>query len=122
MIEHSLIFEHPLTQILAFPAIAVLSGSLVLDASRNRKWISILPLRFLGRYSYGMYIWHLTVISVAGKFVQSHYPRTFPTSSLFCYALFIAAVLAIAVVVALISWYVIEQPFLGKGTDPIRRR
>ena len=112
VMQHALSFERPMTQLLAFPAIAIISGGLVLDASRNSRWISALPLQFVGRYSYGMYIWHLVVISVVGHIFAADLPGMIPTSSTPSYLAFVVAVLAGTVAVALVSWYVIEQPFL----------
>jgi peptidoglycan/LPS O-acetylase OafA/YrhL len=112
VVEHALDFRRPLTQILAFPAIAILSGALVLEASRNRRWFSALPLQFLGKYSYGMYIWHIAVMTVVVSAFRVLLPMVVVSSSLVTYTVFIVLVLASTIVVSLLSWYVIEQPFL----------
>ncbi len=112
VVEHVLDYRRPLTQILAFPAIAVLSGALVLEASRERDWFSFLPLQFLGRYSYGMYIWHIAVMTVVVNAIHAQLPRIEVSSSLFFFSLFAIMVLAGTVAVSLLSWYLIENPFL----------
>lgn len=112
LIQHALDFRRSLTQVLAFPAIAIFSGAFVLDAARNRRWLSALPLRFFGRYSYGMYIWHIAVLTVVANAFHDHFPSMLPTSSLGNYALYVVVAMATTVGVALLSWYLIEQPFL----------
>ena len=70
--------------------------------------ISIAPMRFLGRISYSLYLWHWPLI----VFAAALYPRAiteFTTR---------AAIFALTIVVATISFYLIEQPFRRKSFSP----
>ncbi len=107
------------TELLGFPALALLGGVAIAGAVtapagswRGRLW-SQPALRFFGRYSYGLYVWHQLAIWVFGLYVLplnrlpviagSHLPGN---------ALFVVLSFAVSVVVALASWYLLENPFL----------
>lgn len=94
-------------------AFAVLLASAV-DA---RRWIlarmlSSSPLRFFGRYSYSIYIFHLAIIVGLGGALRRVFPNIF---------LFGLGALGVSVVVALLSWNIVEHPFL-KLKDRFRSR
>lgn len=86
-LAHAWDYERPAMQLLGYPAIAVLSGALVW----NNRWFANPVLRFFGRYSYGMYVWHWLVL----RYVHGALPA-----------------LAVTTAVALLSWYALEQPVL----------
>ncbi len=100
------------TQLFGFPAIALLSGLLVFLVIQSQSLLTSRTLRFLGRYSYGMYIWHFVVLHVLMDRTKLLAPRRIGGSYLPYDALAIAEVLVGTVLVALVSWYVIEKPFL----------
>jgi peptidoglycan/LPS O-acetylase OafA/YrhL len=110
--EHTLDFQGPLTQLLALPAIAVMSGLLVLKASESTTWIGTRILRFFGRYSYGMYIWHVAVISIVYACFSSTIHQQDSPLAVLSFALLFLLVLAATTVTALVSWHMIEAPFL----------
>ena len=112
LIEHTLDPQRPLAQIVALPAIAVLSGALVLHAKRSRGFLDSPALRFVGRYSYGMYIWHATVITAVALYAPTFFRRLGPSQSLLYYFGSLTAVVALTILVALCSWYLIERPFV----------
>ena len=110
--EHTLDFQRPMAQLLALPAIAVLSGMLVLKASESPTWTATRTLRFFGRYSYGMYIWHVSVISIVYAFFNSEIREQNSAMAVLSFALLFLLVMAATTVTALASWHIIEAPFL----------
>ncbi len=67
---------------------------------RGRRVLSFAPLRVVGRVSYGLYLWHLLAFVLARQMRTSHS------------ALRMASGLALAATATVVSWYVIERPFL----------
>jgi len=112
IIEHTLDFQQPLTQLIGYSAIAALSGWLVLYAVGSHGWLTIKPLRFIGKYSYAMYIWHGLVIGLVARTTRLGGLQLNWASSLSSYALFVTVVIVGTIGVALLSWAVIERPFL----------
>ena len=112
IIEHTLDPQRPLAQIVALPAIALLSGMLVLHARRSRGFLDSSALRFVGRYSYGMYIWHATVITAVALYAPPVLLRIGASQTLLYYFSSLAAVVAATILIALCSWYLIERPFV----------
>ncbi|MDB4915259.1 MAG: acyltransferase [Gemmatimonadetes bacterium] len=102
----------PVTQLFGLPAIAIVSGLLVLLVVQSRTLLTNRPLRFLGRYSYGMYIWHFLVLHVILERTSVFVPWRVGGSYFLYYAEAVAAVLAATILVALVSWIAIERPFL----------
>jgi peptidoglycan/LPS O-acetylase OafA/YrhL len=102
----------PVTQLYAFPAIAVLCAFLVLGATGPATVFAWAPLRFFGRYSYGMYIWHLAVKRVLDARTDWLAPRLVGGSFLVSDVASLAVLIGVTTLVALVSWHVIERPFL----------
>lgn len=111
--EHRLDFHRPLTQLFAYPAIAILSGALVLTACESPRWFSSRGLQFAGRYSYGMYIWHPSVATALLTYSSLASSGVIAGSYLPSYVLSYVALLTASIGVALLSWYAIERPFLS---------
>jgi peptidoglycan/LPS O-acetylase OafA/YrhL len=65
------------------------------------KWLEIAPLRFAGTISYSLYLYHPVAIAWVG--------RTIPTAR---WAVQLSASLFLAIGTAVVSYYVIERPFL----------
>ena len=107
---HTIDFQGSLSQLVAYPAFALLSGALVLGATRTSSLLASRSLRFFGRYSYGMYVWHWLVLLVLAR--KTTIFETDARWSLPKYALAVGIVIAATILVALTSWYGIEQPFL----------
>jgi len=112
IIEHTLDFQRPTTQLVALPAIAVLSGLLIIEASQSVGWIASRPLRFIGRYSYGMYIWHVSVIAAVYSIFSSFVRVQESDTAIFAFGFLLAVAVGVTVLSALASWYLIEAPFL----------
>jgi peptidoglycan/LPS O-acetylase OafA/YrhL len=111
-VEHTLDFQRSLTQLVGYSAIAVTSGLLVLYAVKSRGWLTARPLRFIGKYSYAMYIWHATMIALVAKTSRFGGVRLDWASSLLSYALFVTVVILATIGTSLLSWFAIERPFL----------
>jgi peptidoglycan/LPS O-acetylase OafA/YrhL len=109
----------PLVETVGFTLTALLSGGLVvaaLDGDQHRlisRALSSRPLRFLGRYSYGLYVFHhLLVFPLAAALPFIAWTPRLAGSQLPGQLLFVVAATAASIAVALLSWYCWEQPFL----------
>ena len=70
-------------------------------------------LRFFGRYSYGLYIYHeLIEWSPVGTFVNLPYWSTFPSKWVHHMVVFFG-ILAATIAVSLLSYHLYEEPFLS---------
>jgi peptidoglycan/LPS O-acetylase OafA/YrhL len=103
----------------ALPAVTVGCGTLlVLAVSRTgaplvRRAFESRVLRFFGLYSYGLYMWHPLVtrlLRIAG-FSETRLARATGSETIAMLSS-IVGLIAGATVVALISYYVLERPFL----------
>jgi peptidoglycan/LPS O-acetylase OafA/YrhL len=111
-LEHTVNPYGPLGQLFALPAVAILSGLLMLASTKTSTVFALPPLRFLGRCSYGMYLWHVMVLSSLLAHTRWLIPRLVAGSYLLSDVASVAVVLCATVCVALVSWHLIEQPFL----------
>ena len=101
----SFVWESGPAAVLLLPLLVVAStvlvGQLVTTASGPLgATFSMAPLRWTGRISYGMYLWHPLVLVAVVKLGAPPF----------------AATLAVTYVVATLSWFVVERPFLRAGT------
>jgi peptidoglycan/LPS O-acetylase OafA/YrhL len=101
-----------------YSAVALLAGVALVTAVSapstsfsGRAWAHP-ALRFCGRYSYGMYVWHVAVIQTlrATFFTDAQMP-VLAGSRLPGDALFLAVAGIFTVGVALASWHLLEKPF-----------
>ncbi|HEY6426670.1 MAG TPA: acyltransferase family protein [Acidimicrobiales bacterium] len=83
----------------ALATTAVLFSVVCSQGSVLARSLSVAPLRYVGRISYGMYLWHFPL------FIYLDHART----GLFGYPLF-AVRLAVTLVVATASFYLVERP------------
>lgn len=82
-----------------------------LYSSRLGKILSIKSLRWLGKISFGLYMFHMIVIAAIVQHVIPYYKQLFE-SSLFIWALTFVAVLFITILCATLSYYGFEKHFL----------
>lgn len=77
--------------------------------------LSNAPVRFLGTISFGIYLWHVTVLEVL--------KRTGVLDELDWHPFLLSAALTLALsaAVAAASWYGLERPLLRAGSRPWRR-
>ena len=104
--------QGPLEQLIAFPALVALGAVLVASATESTPWLSNAPMRFIGRISYGMYIWHIVIMRLI--LTRVSVPESTSAAAWWSfYAVMGIGTLCGTVALASLSWYVIEKPFLS---------
>jgi peptidoglycan/LPS O-acetylase OafA/YrhL len=111
--------ERTAVQTIGFAFTAMVSAWLVvlaLDGHEHTPAARVLasrPLRALGRYSYGLYVFHHLMVFVIADHLQivQRTPRL-AGSQLLGQMLFLVVATAASVAVALLSWHCWEEPFL----------
>jgi peptidoglycan/LPS O-acetylase OafA/YrhL len=118
LLRHGLDSEDALVQTLGFSALGVFcSGGLLAvvalpQANRLGRFLSTRPMTAIGRYSYGLYLYH--------GLLMPFFRRLFPVddigakvgSRLAAVLVFTAFVFLASTGAALLSWHVVERPFL----------
>jgi peptidoglycan/LPS O-acetylase OafA/YrhL len=82
------------------------------DTSWANRLLSVAWLRMFGRYSYGIYVYHFVIIALLVPPLERIVSDRVH-SQLISLLLAKGLALAVALTVAVISWHVIEQPFLS---------
>jgi peptidoglycan/LPS O-acetylase OafA/YrhL len=118
-------FRQPLVRTLGLSAIALLCASwlgLAVSARGEQRISSSRVLGVFGKYSYGLYLLH----SLAGGFTSRAWKRFgIPRDTVLGQLAFFAAATSVSLLLALISWYLLEQPFLRlkeRWSDALRDR
>jgi peptidoglycan/LPS O-acetylase OafA/YrhL len=109
----------PWVEIVGLSALGVLCSGIVLAAvvaekgSKVERLLTLPALAFIGRYSYGMYLFH----GVLEPFLKKGFPfdgiARVTHSAAFAHLLLQACAVAAATVAAYVSWHVIERPFIA---------
>jgi peptidoglycan/LPS O-acetylase OafA/YrhL len=102
--------------------LAALSAALVLlcvappESARTIRWQRAMSagwLRSLGKYSYAIYVIHLPLSRVLRPHVAARLSTGSATQRLGEHAAYVLGIFALSYLLALVSWYAIEQPFLS---------
>jgi peptidoglycan/LPS O-acetylase OafA/YrhL len=111
--------ERTAVQTIGFTLTAALSAALLVAAiegnarSLTARALASRPLRFLGRYSYGLYVFHhLLVFGLAGQVLNVERIPRVAGSQLPGQLLFLVVATGTSIALALLSWHCWEQPFL----------
>ena len=91
-------------------AAAVLVAVLAHPASRLARLFAWTPLRLLGKWSYGIYLWHYPIIVLSSPLVNTSGPD----------ALLSLCQISISVLLAALSYYLIEEPIRYGRVKPLR--
>ena len=108
-------YTDPLVGTVGYSLLAIGGGAAVALAA-STAWaihlFSFLPLRILGRYSYGLYLYHFPLTSITEKF-KTHLPGGPLVYVAVCFALNLA--------IAAISFHLIEAPIMAWGRNKTLR-
>jgi peptidoglycan/LPS O-acetylase OafA/YrhL len=75
--------------------------------------LSAAPLRWLGRYSYGLYVWHYLVHSGALRALRAHPTTAALLATRPGYAAYALAGVAASLGIAWVSYHLVEKRFLA---------
>lgn len=94
-------------------AIAFASACLIVVALRDRPgaWLTAAPLRSLGKYSYGIYVWHFPLQRVLLGWYATR-PAEPSAAALMDALVFVSAGLLGSLLLGWTSYHLIERPFL----------
>jgi peptidoglycan/LPS O-acetylase OafA/YrhL len=106
--------ETRLMSTIGYTLIAIVCGCLVLGAQRQRGWITRLcdhaPLRFFGRYSYGLYLYHgVLLVYLVGWLAPL---QRLTGSAMAGGVMYLLLSLAVCMGVAMLSYHLVEAPIL----------
>ena len=110
--DHWLEFHSVLSTVLVFPCLAIVFAWLLLMALKDGSWAHVVGgnrwLRFFGRYSYGMYIYH-RLVNTTGlmRWLQTHLHSTARGGIVYVIVIFIAVTAT-----AVASYELYEKQFL----------
>jgi peptidoglycan/LPS O-acetylase OafA/YrhL len=110
--RHTIDNQESFEQLVFFPATVALGVVIVSSAAAGNAWLSNRTLGFIAKISYGMYVWHLVVMRLI--LTKVSVPETdAPLAWWSFYAIMMGGTICGTIVVALISWYAFERPFLA---------
>lgn len=95
----------------AFGGLLVLAINARSGGSWHRLW-TCAPLRTLGRYSYGLYVYHFLFGKLLEEKLHPFYAGPSGTAQLPSILAFVAASVAASLIVAVASYHIVEMPFL----------
>jgi len=93
--------------VFGYPSVAIGGALLLLSVLRNRTSSSNRVLIYLGRISYGLYVFHVLGLLISDHVVHNQ------TANLFRYAVRVTVALAATIVMAAVSYRWLETPFLS---------
>ncbi len=119
-VEHGFHEDDPSVQVLGQTFVAAISTWLIFisvapatdSLKRIRSGISADWLRFFGKYSYAIYVFHFPIHRIASSYVAAAVNGPDTNWRLLRLAGYVGVVGALSTLAAVISWRVIEKPFL----------
>jgi peptidoglycan/LPS O-acetylase OafA/YrhL len=93
--------------VLGYPSVAIGGAFLLLSVLRTRTNGSNRVLIYLGRISYGLYVFHVLGLLISDYIVHDQ------TANLFRYALRVGVALTATIAMAAVSYRWLETPFLS---------
>jgi peptidoglycan/LPS O-acetylase OafA/YrhL len=103
--------QSSVAQLVLYPAIVLLATVVVSTAANGARWLSGRVVGFIGRISYGMYVWHILALRLVLTRIKIPEIATAESWWTF-YAVTMIGTIFCATLIAVVSWYIIEQPFL----------
>ncbi len=101
--------------------LAILFGWLIINVSSNNSSIISLenkPLNYLGKISYGIYMYHMPVL-YAMSFLFKKY--IFLTTGSYYFPMFFSMVFLFTISIASLSYFYVEQPILRRANKPVKQ-
>jgi peptidoglycan/LPS O-acetylase OafA/YrhL len=113
--------DNLLVQVVGQSAAVVLFGCVILVAvtptgarqEAARKYLRARWLRFLGKYSYAVYVFHFPVHIIASKYLGAAVNGPDDPWRILRWAAYVTAVGVVSTLLAIVSWSVLEKPFLN---------
>lgn len=102
--------------VVATAAAVVIAALVQSPTGSTSRALSARPLAWTGRVSYGLYLWHFPMLSIAPKLMHGVLPASRHVPGFDG-----AAACALALAAALLSYYAVERPFLRWRDAPGRR-
>lgn len=78
----------------------------------TNKWLSAPWLRFLGKYSYAIYVFHVPIHQIASVYIGDAVNGADTPWRLLRWALYVAGIGGVSILAAMASWRLLERPFL----------
>lgn len=95
-----------------FPAICAAALYLINFSTKLAAIVDNRISRFIAKLSFGIYLWHFPVIELIRIYVEPDF-KVFGMKSFWAWAGYSLIVVAISLILAALSWYLIERPVLN---------
>lgn len=98
-------------QLVLYPAVVALATVVVSTGANGARWLSGRTLGFIGKISYGMYVWHILALRLV--LTRMKIPGVATGESWWTfYTVTMIGTIFCATLIAAVSWHIIEMPFL----------